>query len=114
MNYQPEEDLQRRLQQLEAEINSFSPSSSPSKREEQTNLFGFSKFKVFLERSQIWFQNLSGVQKLLVIGVAILLGFSVLQTVFKLVISLISLALLAVLVYFGYKFLVSGSFQRKQ
>jgi hypothetical protein len=36
MNPQPEEDLQHRLQQLEAEMDSFSPISSQRETQEQT------------------------------------------------------------------------------
>lgn len=114
MNPQPEEDLQRRLQQLEAEMNSFSPTSSPRETQEQRQQSGFTKLTWHFQRSQIWFQGLSGIKKLAVAGVAMFVALLILQTVFKLVASVISLALLAVLVYLGYKFFVSNSFQRKQ
>jgi hypothetical protein len=112
MNYQPEEDLQRRLQQLEADINSSSPKSSQSQNQ-QTNPSKFGKFNALMERSRIWFQGLSGVNKLVVSGAAIFVSFLLLQTVFKLVASLISMALLIGLVYLGYKFFVSNSSQSK-
>jgi hypothetical protein len=114
MNPQPEEELQRRLQELEAQMNSFSPNPNQRETQTQTNQNGFAKLNRHFERSQIWFQSLSGMKKLAVAGVGIFLGLLVLQTVFKLVASVISLALLAGLVYLGYKFLVSNSFQRKQ
>jgi hypothetical protein len=114
MNYQPEEELQRRLQQLEAQMNSFSATSNPVEGEKQSNESREGKWKGLLVRSQTWFQGLSGMKKLVVTGVAIILGLSLLQTVFKLVTSVISLALLAGLVYLGYKFFVSNSFQSKQ
>ncbi|MGM3304370.1 hypothetical protein ACSQ6I_00010 [Anabaena sp. WFMT] len=114
MNPQPEEELQRRLQKLEAEINSFSPTQSQPEGEKQTPTSGFAKFNLYLERSRFWFQGLSGMKKLAVGGAVMVLGLLMLQTVFKLVTSVISLALLAVLVYLGYKFFVSNSFQRKQ
>ncbi|MEH2261054.1 hypothetical protein [Nostoc sp.] len=112
MNPQPEEDLQRRLDQLEAEINS--PPGVVSQEQKQTSQSVFASFNLQLERFQIWFNSLSGVKKLVVSGVTVLVGLAILQAVFKLVASVISLALLAVLVYVGYKFFVSGSFQRKQ
>ncbi len=114
MNPQPEEELQRRLEQLEAQINSFSTQPNPQETQKQTNQTMFAKLNRYFERSQIWFQGLSGIKKLAVAGVGILLGLMVLQTVFRLVASVISLALLAGLVYLGYKFLVSNSLQRKQ
>jgi hypothetical protein len=115
MNPQREEDLQRRLDKLEAEINA-SPQVVPQSPEEQKQTFEFSfaNFNLQLERFRIWFSSLSATKKLVFSGVAVLLGLAIVQVVFKLVASVISLALLAVLVYLGYKFFVSSSFQRKQ
>jgi len=112
MNPQPEEDLQRRLNKLEAEINS--PPGVVPQPQEQTPQSIFASFNLQLERFQIWFNTLSGTKKLVVSGVTVLIGLAMLQAVFKLVASVITLALLAVLVYVGYKFFVSGSFHRKQ
>ncbi len=115
MNPQREEDLQRRLDKLEAEINS-SPEVVPQSPEEQkqTPEFSFANLNFQLERFRVWFGSLSTAKKLVFSGVAVLLGLAIVQTVFKLVASVISLALLAVLVYVGYKFFVSSGFQRKQ
>ncbi|HLO87475.1 MAG TPA: hypothetical protein VK203_21070 [Nostocaceae cyanobacterium] len=112
MNSQPEEELQRRLRELEAKINS--SSTTPSPQETRTPTVGFANWKLYLERFRTWFGGLSVVNKLVVTGVAMLLSGLLLQTVFKLVSSVISLALLAGLVYLGYKFFVSNSFQNKQ
>ncbi|MBD2386972.1 hypothetical protein [Cylindrospermum sp. FACHB-282] len=114
MNPQREEDLQRRLEKLEGEIKSSSVKFTEPEGQTQTTQSGFAKLNWHLERSRLWFNTLSGVKKLAVGGVAVLLSIVMLQTVFKLVASVISLALLAVLVYLGYKFFVSSSFQRKQ
>jgi len=114
MNPQPEEDLQRRLDKLEAEINSPPGVVSEPQEQKQTPQSVFANLNLQLERFQIWFNSLSGTKKLVVSGVTVLVGLAMLQAVFKLVASVISLALLAVLVYVGYKFFVSGSFQRKQ
>lgn len=114
MNRQPEEDLQRRLDQLEAEINSPPGVVPQPKRQKQTPQSVFANLNLQLERFQIWFNSLSGVKKLVVSGVTVLVGLVMLQAVFKLVASVITLALLALLVYVGYKFFVSGGFQRKQ
>jgi hypothetical protein len=112
MNRQPEEDLQRRLNQLEAEINS--PPRVVPETQKQTPQSVFAKLNLQLERFQIWFNGLPGAKKLVVLGVTALVGLAMLQAVFKLVASVITLAVLAVLVYVGYKFFVSSGFQRKQ
>ena len=110
MNPQPEEDLQQRLQRLEAEINSGTVESGKPKEARQKSQSNFFNLKLYFTRSQLWFNSLSGTGKLVAIGVTVLLGLAMLQAVLKLVTSAISLAVLALLVYVGYKFFVSGSF----
>ncbi|MBD2356563.1 hypothetical protein H6G41_18345 [Tolypothrix sp. FACHB-123] len=114
MNPQPEEDLQRRLQNLEAEINSSSQEVSQSESPKPSIGFSFESFNSQLIRLQNWFNSLTGTRKLAVLGVMALLGIAVVQALLKLVASVISLAVLAVLVYVGYKFFVSSNFQQKK
>ncbi len=108
MNPQPEDDLERRLQQLEAEIKS--QSSAPDNNSPLSWLNWPPKF----QKIQLWFNALSGTNKLIVVGVSVILGLAIAQMVLKLVFWAISLALLAGLVYLGYKFFVSGNSQNKQ
>lgn len=114
MNPQPEEDLQQRLRKLEAEINSSSGKTPQSQRIEQPSQSGFPSTNPQLQRFLGWFNTLSGTGKLVFVSVGVLLSFAVLQAVFRLVASAISLAFLAGLVYFGYKFILSRASQRKQ
>jgi len=106
MNSQPEEDLQRRLQNLEAEIKSAGVNAPGHKA--QTPVTSFSQWKLYLEKSRSWFNSLSTIKKLAVTGIVMLLTVWTLQTVFALVASVISLAVLAVLVYLGYKFFIAN------
>ncbi len=116
MNPQPEEDLQQRLKDLEAEINSqSSPRRMPqSQQVEHSSESGLPNVKLQFERLKNWFNTLSGTGKLVAASVGVLLGFALVQAVFRFVASAISLALLAGLVYLGYKFLVSSNWLRKQ
>ncbi|MDJ0736902.1 MAG: hypothetical protein QNJ47_23015 [Nostocaceae cyanobacterium] len=109
MNPQSEEDLQYRLQKLEAEINS---SQSPEMTE--TNQGGFPNLNLHLTRFLNWFRSLSGIGKLIVGGVGFVFTLAILQAVFKLVTAVISLTVLAVLVYLGYKFVVSSNLKDNQ
>ena len=111
MNSQPEEDLQRRLQKLEAQINSSSVEAGESQQPKKTSQFSFTNLKAYFMRSQLWFNNLSGISKVIFSAVAVLLGLAIVQAVLKLVASAISLAVLALLVYLGYKFFIAGSFR---
>ena len=87
MNPQPEEDLQRRLNKLEAEINSPLGVVPQPQEQKQTPQSVFGNLNLQLERFQIWFKSLSGAKKLVVSGVTVLVGLAMLQTVFKLVAS---------------------------
>jgi hypothetical protein len=113
MNSQPEEDLQRRLQQLEAKINSSStPPKSAADKIPQLNISSVWNFD--WEKLRVWFNSLSKTKKLATLGGGLLLSYLLLQVVFKLVAAVISLAVIAVVVYVGYKFFVSINFQNKQ
>ncbi|WP_414548279.1 hypothetical protein [Anabaena sp. CCY 0017] len=112
-NPQSDEDLQRRLQNLEAQINSKSVNVEQQPENTQKLQSAFLKFKSHLARLQPWFQNLNGITKVIVAGVGVLVGFAMLQAVLTLVASVISVAVLAFLVYLGYKFFVSGNLQKK-
>lgn len=112
MNSRPEEDLQQRLKQLELEINSFNPSHKQAGN--QTNQPISPRWSIPMERVRTWFDGLSQVKKLAVLGVGLLLGGLLLQAVFKLITAAISLSVLALLVYIGYKFFVSRNFSNKQ
>jgi len=104
MNSQPEEDLKQRLKQLEVEINFFDKNSQqvPKKPAQTIN---FSP-----ERLIVWFNSLSKLKRLAVLGGGLLLGILLLQALFKLVVATFSLAVLGLLVYVGYKFFVSRNF----
>ncbi|MBD2250394.1 hypothetical protein [Nostoc parmelioides] len=108
MSPQPEDDLERRLRQLEADMNAQSPAP------EKNSPLNWLNQNASFQKLQLWFNGLSGTKKLIVVGVSVVLGIAIAQMVLKVVVSAISLALLAGLVYLGYKFLVSGNSQNKQ
>lgn len=114
MNPQPDEDLQQRLRKLEAEIDSSSGGKTKSQQVEQSSVPNFSSVNSQLQQLSNWFNSLSGTGKVVAGSVGVLLGLAVVQAVFKFVASAISLALLAGLVYFGYKFIVSSSSRRNR
>ncbi len=112
MNPQPEQELERRLQKLEAELN---PGASPSsvipqssqtlqpQRNNSQNVQGS------LNRFINWFNGRSSWGKLIVISVAAVVGFAILRAILKLVAAVISLAVLAALLYLVYKFALARS-----
>lgn len=114
MNSQPEQDLQQRLEQLEAEHNSTVPSFnavSPSQLSEQIQADNSSRLQ--LKGIFNWFNSLSGLGKLAVVAVAAIFGIAILRTVLKLVAAVISLAILAVLLYLAYQFFILPRIETK-
>lgn len=113
MNPQPEQDLEHRFHKLEAEINQTSPSypvSQPKQPLQQTNAFQPVQLP---NRLLNWFNGLPGLGKLIIIGIAALIGFGILQAVLRLVAAVISLAILAVLLYLIYQFFLARSSETK-
>jgi tetrahydromethanopterin S-methyltransferase subunit B len=55
-----------------------------------------------------WFNNLSGIRKLIVTIAGVIFGFAMLQAVLKLIASVLSVVLFAGLAFVGYKFFVAS------
>lgn len=104
MSSQTQEEWKRRIQELKSEINSFY-----SDQQQGTQLYQSIVKQVtsYWNQYQTWFQGLSAAKKVAVAIVTIILCFLILQTVFRLLVSIISLVVLGVLVYIGYR-LLSG------
>ncbi|MBD2139011.1 hypothetical protein H6F32_15850 [Anabaena sp. FACHB-1237] len=107
MNSDPNEDIQRRLQQLEEEIKS--PEIDYSKVKQSKVIPGLSKWKSYIEDYRRWFNGLSSIKKIAATGVLLLLTIWVLQAVFKLVASTVTLLVLGGLIYLGYKFFIASN-----
>ncbi|MUG96779.1 hypothetical protein F7734_32340 [Scytonema sp. UIC 10036] len=113
MNRQPNDDLQRRLDKLEAEINSPSGVTPQSQEANSPTNKALRFLSYHTQRVLAWYKTQTGITKIVVLGVGFLLAFSVLQAIFKLVTAVISLAVLSILVYVGYKFFISSNSQLK-
>lgn len=108
MNPQTEENLNEyRLQKLVAEIDSdnFQVTPLPILPISKLNDVGILFYIITIIN---WFWHLPGLAKPLVVVVGFVLGFVILQAALKLIASVISMALLAGLVYLGYNFFVAG------
>ena len=109
MNPQENQDLESRLQELERQIdNSPSVLEVHQKQEEtsqsQKNSQSLDKF---LGSIQQWFNSLPTPGKLVVIVVGVIIGFSLLNSVLRLVSSLLSVAILGVILYVLYKIFIA-------
>lgn len=97
MSTQNNQDWEQKLRELEVEIN---PES------EKPADLTFSIEKIFNQLRQ-WYNNLSTPAQVVVALVGVVLVFSILNSVLKLVASLLSITILAVVLYGLYKFLMT-------
>lgn len=110
MNPESEQELEQRLQQLEAELSPPSPLAGAQPQTSQpTTTTDSQSVELQLQRFIGWFNNLPGFAKVVIVGIAIIVSFAILRAVLKLVAALFSLAILAVVLYFAYQFLVARS-----
>lgn len=127
---------QQRLQELEAEVNQTAGQSS-EQNQRQTNgqnnnpestpgnytsytipeelkaMANPARYQPLLDRTLLWFNTLPQVGKIAVVVVGAFVTFSVLRSVLQLVAAIASLAILGVLLYLGYKFLVANQITDK-
>lgn len=95
-NQQP--NWQHRLEQLEREIN---------QKVEESPYIPTQKLENVFTRLQVWYQTLPTPAKVAVAIGGVFLVLSLLNTVLKLVTSLISLAILAVILYGVYRLVMT-------
>ncbi len=110
MNSQPERDLEQRLEELEREANSV-PVEVTKPQPASPQLIQDTKLAA-TETSPLgqffnWFSHLSSAGKLIVLSVGAVFGIAILRAVLNLVAAVISLGVLALVLYVGYRFFVS-------
>lgn len=95
-----QQEWERRLQELEVEVNPPEPEQSPnlSQQLEKT-----------LNQLRDWYNSLSTPAKAAVTLVGVLVAFSLLNSVLKLVTSLLSTVILALVLYGLYRFLMASN-----
>lgn len=99
-----EQDLQRRLQELEVSLPTNHPIATPTPTS-NNSVAGLNQFISL-------FKSLPNVGKIIVVGVGTIVGFAILKSLLSLVATLFSLAFLGLIVYFGYQFLVARKSQK--
>jgi anti-sigma-K factor RskA len=111
MNPQENQDWERKLQELDAQINQSNPPSPTIETEPgqplQVQTKESQSIQPLFNKIANWFQGLPGAGKVAVVAVAALVGFGLLRSVLYLVASLISLGILAGLVYLAYKLFIA-------
>lgn len=114
MNPQPDQDLESRLQNLEIELNSSPQPPTVSQPQKPLQPQRDNPQRVPLQLRLInWFNGLSGLRKLMVVGVTAIVGLALLRALLNLFFAVISLAVLGTLMYFGYQFFLARSSKNK-
>lgn len=100
-----EQDLQRRLQELEVSLPTKAHPVAIKTPTSNNSVAGLNQFISL-------FKSLPNVGKIIVVGVGTIVGFAILKSLLSLVATLFSLAFLGLIVYFGYQFLVARNSQK--
>jgi hypothetical protein len=107
MTSQPEDDFQSQSRQFETGVSS--PSVVITKIEPVIQpLQPYFRISMSIAAFLHWFNNLSGMKKLVVGMAGVIFGFAMLQAVLKLIASVLSVVLFAGLGFVGYKFFVAS------
>lgn len=107
MNSPNNHNWKQRLQELEVEIAE--ETAKPLEKLRNHNSFESNHFKTkILPKLQNWFTNLPKIGKIIVGVVALVVGFSILNTIFKLISAVISLAILTAVLYLIYQFFIAS------
>ena len=114
MNPRENQDYERRLQELERELDNNQPRPSVETHPEQSiqDYINTSQIKLVFHRVTNWFNNLPTAGKVVAIAVAATIGLSLLHSVLQLVTSLFAIALLGAILYLVYKFFVTTQFPK--
>jgi hypothetical protein len=110
MNQPHNQDYNRRLEELEAELESERSSATGQTPIGQRfqRYINREHTQAAIEKTRQWFNRLPTSGKVTVAVVAVLVGFSVLASILQLVASLVALAILGVILYLVYKFFISS------
>ncbi len=100
-----EQDLKRRLQELEASIPTNAHPVTTQANTSNDAAAGLNKFVNL-------FKSLPSTGKLIAVGIGVIVGFAILKSLLSLLAALFSLAFLGVVGYFIYQFLVARSSQK--
>ena len=98
MSSEPKSNWQQKLEEIEVEISN----ATPITKEQSANI---------ITTVKNWFLSLPPIGKIIVSLFGIAVFFSLLKTVFSLLQLLFSLAILGVIGYFAYQFILKSSNQ---
>jgi hypothetical protein len=105
-------DWQRRLEEIEQEVNRSANNASVHQTTpiaSETKLELPEQIKIWIRDIKTWFNVLPPVGKVIAGGVGAIVALSILGAVLKVVSALVSIAVMSVALYFAYKFFIASS-----
>ncbi|MDJ0723817.1 MAG: hypothetical protein QNJ38_01745 [Prochloraceae cyanobacterium] len=103
MNNPENKSTERRLEELELELEK---NEGATKKDLNPQQSSSSSLENFFKTVLGWFESLPSSGKIAVAVVGVIVGFSVLSSFLKLVASLLTIAILSLILYGVYKFVV--------
>ncbi|MEM7726250.1 MAG: hypothetical protein AAF208_07735 [Cyanobacteria bacterium P01_A01_bin.45] len=113
MNPLHEDDLPEMLPKLKSETSSSFLVTSHSPEIMEVSTPSLHRIYNFIGKLIAWFFSRSHIEKILILVILAFTGFAMLQAALKLIASVISLLLLATLVYLAYKFVVPNNIEQE-
>lgn len=107
MNPQEPNNWKRKLQELEQEVQQTSSKNPAGTSPSGTPFIEKKNLNQSLNQIRDWFNTLPSAGKVVVVIMTAIIGFSLLNTVLRLVSSLLTIAILAVVLYLLYKFFIA-------
>jgi hypothetical protein len=109
MNPQENRDYERKLQELEKELDKDRPLKSVDTKAGQPlqSNVNYSQIESVFNRVTNWFNSLPKTGKVAVVIIGAIVGFSILRSVLQLVGALLALATLGGILYLVYKFFIT-------
>ncbi len=112
MDSQSQQNFQRRLQELDAEVQrnaSASQNQSESSQKAPAGVTPSSPLQLLGQQLAVWFNHLPAVGKVVVAVISIILGLSLLNTVLNLVTTIVMLAIVVTVLYGLYRVFLGNS-----
>ena len=112
MDSSDKQNWQRRLEELEVEIDQNAASNTKEQTETvkpHVEIANNSSVSSWLNSARDWFNGLAPIGQVAVGILGVMIGFSLLGALIKVVSSVISIAIVGGLIYLGYKYLFAES-----
>ncbi len=106
MNSSKDRNWQRKIEQIETELHTEEVKTETVRPHREIDITN--QIEGWLNSAKIWFDRLPQSGKLAVGIAGVMMGFSVLNSLLHLISSLVSIAILGLILYLGYRYLITS------